>query len=103
MNKKIHPILERINQIQQMERGKICQMSGKEHYNHQTWQNGRNVARYVQADKVESLQKAIDGYQLCMELIQQYAEEVIQKTRIDFDMGHLDQSKKRIKSKKNDV
>ena len=99
MNKKIHPLLERINQIQQMERGKICQMSGKEHYNHQTWQNGRNIVRYVQSEKVESLQKAIDGYQLCMELIQQYAEEIIQNTRLNLDMSHLDQSKKRVKSK----
>ena len=98
MNKKIHPLLERINQIQQMERGKICQMSEKEHYNHQTWKNGRNVVRYVQSDKVESLQKAIDGYQLCMELIQQYAEEIIQNTRLNPGMNQLDQSKKRVES-----
>ena len=85
MEKQIHPLLERINQIQKMERGKICRMSGKEHYNHQTWRNGRNVVRYVQPDKVEPLQEAIDGYQLCMELIQQYAEEVIQNTRVTMD------------------
>jgi hypothetical protein len=98
MNKKIHPLLERINQIQQMERGKICQMSGKKHYNHQTWQNGRNVVRYVQSEKVEPLQKAIDGYQLCMELIQQYAEEIIQNTRLNIGLNQLDQSEKRVES-----
>ena len=80
-----------------MERGKICRMNGKEHYNHQTWRDGRNVVRYVQTDKVEPLQEAIDGYKLCMELIQQYAEEVIQNTRGEMD--HTLKSGKRPRSK----
>lgn len=68
-----------------MERGKICSMSERQYYNHQTWRNGRNVVRYVPPDKVKPLQEAIDGYQLCMELIQQYADEVIQNTRLEMD------------------
>ena len=85
MKKKIHPLLERINQIGKMERGKICRMGEKQYYNHQTWWNGKNVVRYVPGAKVEPLQEAIAGYQLCMELIQQYAEEVIQNTRLEID------------------
>lgn len=74
-------ILEQIAQIQQMEPGKLCPMRGGRYYNHQTWQNGRNVVRYVPADQVISLQKAIAGYQRFLKLTQAYAEQIIQRTR----------------------
>lgn len=77
----IHPLLERMSRIERMERGKLCRMSGRPHYNHQTWQNGRNVVRYVPAARAAGLQEAIDGYRLYMTLAQQYAEEIIQRTR----------------------
>lgn len=77
----IHPLLERMNRIRHMERGTLCRMSGRPHYNHQTWQNGRNVVRYVPAHQVAALQQAIDGYGLFMELAGQYADEVIMRTR----------------------
>jgi hypothetical protein len=38
-------------------------MAGRPHYNHQTWQNGRNVVRYVPAEAEE------------------YADEIIRRTR----------------------
>ena len=79
--KKIHPLLERMGRIERMERGKICRMTGRPHYNHQTWQDGRNVVRYVPVDDVASLQDAIDGYRLFMELAQEYADEIIERTR----------------------
>jgi hypothetical protein len=78
---KIHPLLERMGLIERMERGKLCRMTGRQHYNHQTWQNGQNVVRYVPADQVASLQKAIDGYNLFIKLARQYANEIIQHTR----------------------
>ena len=56
-------------------------MRGRPQYNHQTWQDGRNVVRYVRADHVALLQEAIDGYRLFMELARQYADQVIERTR----------------------
>ena len=80
-DEKLAGLLDKIRRIDRMERGKICQMSGREHYNHQHWQNGRNVVRYVPANQVPSLQEAIDGYRLFMDLVGQYADEVIARTR----------------------
>ncbi len=81
--KKIHPLLEQMNRIKRMERGKLCRMSGRPHYNHQAWQDGRNCVRYVPADQLAPLQEAVDGYQLFMELARQYAEEIIQRSRLE--------------------
>lgn len=77
----IDPLLERMSQIKRMARGKICQMAGRPHYNHQEWQDGRNVVRYVAADDVAELQEAIDGYRLFMELAEEYAAKVIRRTQ----------------------
>ncbi len=74
-------LLERIAKIERMERGKVCRMTGRSHYNHQTWRNGRNEVRYVPADDLEALQQAIEGYQLFLRLTEQYADEVIRLTR----------------------
>jgi len=80
---KIHPLLEQMGRIERMERGKVCRLTGRPHYNHQTWQEGHNVVRYVPAEQVAALQVAIDGYRLFMELAQQYAEEIVQRTRTE--------------------
>lgn len=74
-------LLERMSQITRMERGKLCQMVGRPHYNHQTWRDGRNVVRYVPVEQMEFLKEAIKGYQQFIHLAEQYAEEVIQQTR----------------------
>jgi hypothetical protein len=58
-------------------------MTGRPHYNHQTWQDGRNVVRYVPAEEVSSLQEAIDCYNLFTRLAEQYADEIIRQTRRD--------------------
>lgn len=79
--KEIHPLLERMGRIDRMERGKVCCMTGRPHYNHQTWQNGHNVVRYVPTEQVAALQAATDGYRLFMQLARQYAEQIIQRTR----------------------
>lgn len=83
-------LLERMARIGRMERGKICQMGGRPHYNHQTWQDGRNVVRYVPADEVDELQKAIDGYTQFRELAEQYADEIIRATRKERDKKKQD-------------
>jgi len=76
-----HPLLERMGRIQRMERGTVCRLPGRPHYNHQTWQEGRNVVRYVPAEQVAALQAAIEGYRLFMQLARQYADQIIQRTR----------------------
>ena len=78
---KIHPLLEQMGRIERMERGKVCRLTGRPHYNHQTWQDGHNVVRYVPAEQVAALQAAIDGYRHFMELAQRYAEKIIRRTR----------------------
>ncbi len=79
--KKMKRLLERMVDIERMERGKVCQMGGRPHYNHQTWQDGRNVVRYVPKDEVAQLKKDIADYQRFIKLAEQYANEVIRQTR----------------------
>ncbi len=78
---KMQRLLERMAGIARMERGKLCPMGARPHYNHQTWQNGKNVVRYVPAGEADFLQEAIDGYHAFMKMAEQYADEVIAKTR----------------------
>jgi len=75
--KKMKRLLERMTVIERMERGKLCQMGGRPHYNHQTWRNGRNEVRYVPKDEVAELKKDIAGYQLFAKLAEQYTDEII--------------------------
>lgn len=79
--KKMTRLLERMAAIERMERGKLCRMGGRPHYNHQTWQDGKNVVRYVPKDQVDELKKDIAGYQLFMKLAAEYADEVITASR----------------------
>lgn len=77
-------ILKEIAQIERMERGKLCPMrQGPQgtYYNHQTWEKGRNVVRYVPRQKVPALQSAIAGYQAYLKLTQAYADLIIAQTR----------------------
>jgi len=78
---KMKRLLERMSQIMRMERGKLCQMPGRPHFNHQTWREGRNVVRYVPAEQVAYLSEALEGYKKFTQLAQEYAEEVIKQTR----------------------
>ena len=65
-----------------MERGKLCPMPGRPFFNHQTWEHGRNLVRYVPRDQIEPLRQAMDGYRRFQQLIQQYAALVIEKSRL---------------------
>ena len=79
--KKMKRLLERMASIERMERGTLCQLGGRPHYNHQTWRDGRNQVRYVPNDEVAELNKDIAGYQLFTKLAEQYADEVIRISR----------------------
>lgn len=96
---KMKRLLERMAQIERMERGKLCRMAGRPHYNHQTWRGGRNEVRYVPADEAAALQEAIDGYQLFIELAEQYADEVIRLTRRERENAKAGLAKKRTEKK----
>ena len=78
---KPETILKQIARLQWMERGKLCPMGGGAYYNHQTWQNGRNLVRYVPRERVADLQKAIANYQQYLKLTKAYADEIIRHTR----------------------
>ena len=69
--------------IERMERGKICAMAGRSYYNHQTWQDGKNVVRYVRPEEVAALQEAIEGYNQFRRLAEEYADEIIRLTRLE--------------------
>jgi len=76
-------------------------MKGREHFNHQTWQKGRNVVRYVPREEVDNLQAAIDGYARFTELAQHYADEIIRLTRQDQARSHPKNHHKSADSRKN--
>ena len=78
---KTRRLLERMAEIDRMERGKLCRMSGRPNYNLQAWRNGRNEVRYVRQEELDAVQQAIDGYNLFMKLAHQYADALIQQTR----------------------
>lgn len=88
-----HPLLKRIARIGRMERGTLCRMAGRPHYNHQTWQDGRNVSRYVRSEDVAALQEAIEGYRQFRRLAEQYADAIIRRTRAE--RAKSDPAKKR--------
>ncbi len=51
------------------------------HFKLQTWEEGKNVSRHVSSDQAPLVQEAIDGYHKFQELIDQYAQQVIDETR----------------------
>lgn len=77
-----------MSQIERMERGTISQMKGREHFNHQTWQDGRNQVRYIPRHEVSDLQAAIDGHARFMALANQYVDEVVRLTRTEHARKH---------------
>ncbi len=81
ITKKMKLFLDEMASIERMERGKLCQMGKRPHYNHQTWQDGRNVVRYVPREQASFVQKAIDGHALFMKLAEKYVDEAVRLTR----------------------
>ena len=92
MNSSSNPkdLLKQIAHIEQMERGKLSVLGegpNGPYFKHQTWQDGKNVSRYVPRDQAPALQDAIAGYEKFQQLTQQYAELVIQRTRAELASG----------------
>jgi hypothetical protein len=57
------------------------------YYNHQCYEAGKNVSRYVPADHVPQLQAALKGYHQFQQLVDQYVELMVQKTRAERAAG----------------
>jgi hypothetical protein len=79
-------ILHEIAQIQRMERGtlSVFRRGPKRAYcNHQCYEQGRNVSRYVREDQVPVLKEALEGYAQFGRLVEQYAEIVVSETRAE--------------------
>ena len=88
MNTKPTPesILQDIAQIQRLDRGTVSVIrQGPEgaYYNHQCYENGRNVSRYLPGEQVAEVKEAIAGYQRFRHLVDQYVELMVEKTRAE--------------------
>ena len=83
-------ILRDIAQIQRMDRGTIGVIrQGPEgpYYNHQCYEEGRNVSRYVPREQVPDLKDAIEGYQRFEQLAEHYVQLMVDKTRAERQAG----------------
>ena len=92
MNAKSTPqsLLQEIAQIQHLDRGTVSVLrQGPQgpYYNHQCYENGRNVSRYVPLEQVPDLKAAIDGYHRLQELMAQYVDILVEKTRAEREAG----------------
>ena len=79
-------ILRQIAAIERMEPGKLCVIGqGKEgpYYNLQCRENGKSVSRYVPRDQVEAVQENTENYRSFQKLADQYAQEIIARTRAE--------------------
>lgn len=97
-------LLKKMAKIERMERGKLCQMGQRPHYNHQTWQDGRNVVRYVPRKQGAFVQEAIENYALFMKLAEQYVDEIVRRTRREQEklFKKKKTSEKRVKKRPRD-
>ena len=92
MNTPLTPqtLIEQILQIQRMEHGSLCiirQGPNGPYYSLNSWENGKNRCRYLPQEKVPEVQQAIEGYHHYQQLTQQYAQQVIEQTRAQLDIG----------------
>jgi hypothetical protein len=83
-------LLQDIAQIERMDRGSVSVIrQGPEgaYYNHQCYEKGRNVSRYVSGDQVADLKEAIEGYRRLQQLVEQYVQLLVEKTRTERQAG----------------
>ena len=83
-------ILQDIAQIQRMDRGSVSvirQGPDGAYYNHQCYEEGRNVSRYVPGEQVADLKEAIEGYRRFQQLTEQYALLLVERTRAERQAG----------------
>ena len=87
---QITQLLQQIAQIQHMEPGKLCvlrQGPNGPYYNLQWREQGKAFSRYVPADEVEVLAQHTTNYQTFQNLVDQYAQLIIERTRAERAAG----------------
>jgi Family of unknown function (DUF6788) len=87
---QITQLLQQIAQIQHMEPGKLCvlrQGPNGPYYNLQWREQGKALSRYVPADQVEGLAQHTANYQKFQNLVDQYAQLIIERTRAERAAG----------------
>jgi hypothetical protein len=83
-------LLRDLAQIQRLDRGSVSvlrQGPNGPYYNHQCYEDGRNVSRYVPAEQVEELKAAIADHQRFQQLVQQYVQLLVERTRAERQAG----------------
>jgi len=83
-------LLRCLAQIQRLERGSVSvlrQGPNGPYYNHQCYEDGRNVSRYVPAEQVEELKAALAEHQRFQQLVQQYVQLLVERTRAERQAG----------------
>ena len=83
-------LIEQILQLQHMEHGSLSAIGQGPHgpyFNLNSWENDKNRCRYVPKDKVPAVQQAIEAYHKYEQLTQEYARQVVDKTRAELGIG----------------
>jgi isocitrate/isopropylmalate dehydrogenase len=81
-----HELLQQIADIQRMEPGKLCVIrEGPEgpYYNLQCRENGKTLTVYVPRDQAEQVAMHTANHQKFQELVNQYAQQIIDQTRAE--------------------
>jgi hypothetical protein len=92
MNAPLTPqiLIEQILQIQRMEHGSLSIIRQGPHgpyFSLNSWEEGKNRCRYLPQDKVPEVQQAIEGYHKYQQLTEQYAQQIIEQTRAELNIG----------------
>src|SRR3974377_1556152 len=92
MNKPLTPqsLMEQILQIQRMEHGSLSvirQGPNGPYYSLNSWEDGKNLCRYLPQDKVPEVKQAIEGYHQYQQLTEQYAQQIIEQTRAQLNIA----------------
>ena len=80
-------LLAQIAQVRLMERGKLSAYTFKDrstqtpYHKLQSWEKGKNVTRYIPSEQVALVEEALAGHAKFRELVEQYAQTVIEQTR----------------------
>jgi hypothetical protein len=82
-------LLNQIAQIQHMERGKLSSYLADRdrsaradpYFKLQSWEHGKNVTRHVRSEQVPLVEEALAGYARFQQLVEQYAQIIIEQTR----------------------
>lgn len=86
----LQTLLQKAAEITRMERGKLSiirEGPNGPFYNHQFRQDGKNVTRYVPREQAPAVQEAIEGYESFQNLVEQYVDQIVEKTRAEIAQG----------------